>query len=191
MLHFKLNNSKHLTLIFISFLSWMGLTTKTEAVQNAVSIVYGWDNGEPKILLAHESKMNGQWVLPGGKINQNELLYDAAKRELYEETAAQPLFDPNYFPKKLQSKDITNYSFPKNNPHTQIFVFEVNSIIDISDNGKWCTRAQAKKSPYYLEMDNWKWVSHFEAFKMIQNGEVKYNTLQDFLNKYPYKDCLA
>src|SRR5574340_458849 len=49
--------------------------------------------GEQSVLLIQRQKppFQGMWALPGGKLNVGETLYQAAQRELQEETGIPPL----------------------------------------------------------------------------------------------------
>lgn len=57
-------------------------------------VVFGLDEVDLKVLLIERAlePFEGTWALPGGFVNMNETLEDAARRELQEETGVQRVF---------------------------------------------------------------------------------------------------
>src|SRR4051794_13242896 len=57
-------------------------------------VVFGFDEGDLKVLLIQRdlAPFRGKWALPGGFVQMNETLDDAARRELQEETGITRLF---------------------------------------------------------------------------------------------------
>lgn len=57
-------------------------------------VVFGFDAGELKVLLIQRGSLpfKGKWALPGGFVDVNEALDEAARRELLEETGLKKVF---------------------------------------------------------------------------------------------------
>jgi 8-oxo-dGTP diphosphatase len=57
-------------------------------------VVFGFDEGDLKVLLVQRkfSPFKNKWAFPGGFVQMNETLDDAARRELEEETSIRNLF---------------------------------------------------------------------------------------------------
>ena len=58
---------------------------------HVINTVFTIDKGEIKVLLIKRNNepFKGKWALPGGAMYNNELIEEAAKRELKEKTEAQ------------------------------------------------------------------------------------------------------
>src|SRR6478609_11651708 len=57
-------------------------------------VVFGFDEGELKVLLIERAldPFKGQWALPGGFVQLDETLDEAARRELQEETGLKNVY---------------------------------------------------------------------------------------------------
>lgn len=55
------------------------------------TVIFGFNGNDLNVLLL-QMQYNGEWFLPGGYINKDEALVDAAKRVLYERTGVQDVF---------------------------------------------------------------------------------------------------
>src|ERR1043166_3964776 len=57
-------------------------------------VVFGYDEGELKVLLIERAQdpFKGQWALPGGFVQMEETLDEAARRELAEEAGVKNVF---------------------------------------------------------------------------------------------------
>jgi len=57
-------------------------------------VIFGLDEGDLKVLLIQrgQAPFEGQWALPGGFVQMNEMLDEAARRELQEETGVSNVF---------------------------------------------------------------------------------------------------
>jgi len=57
-------------------------------------VVFGFDESEMKVLLIKRglAPFQGKWALPGGFMRGNETMYEAARRELMEETGLRDVF---------------------------------------------------------------------------------------------------
>lgn len=69
--------------------------TKENRQLAAVSVII---NSEQRVLIGHKRK-NNKWEYPGGKVEPNEPISEAGRRELFEETGLEPeIYQPiGYF----------------------------------------------------------------------------------------------
>jgi 8-oxo-dGTP diphosphatase len=90
------------------------------------SVVFGLDNEELKILLIRRKlePFKGAWALPGGFIQMDESLDDAAKRELLEETGVA----------KLYLEQLSTFGNPDRDPRERVITVAFFAIVNLFDH---------------------------------------------------------
>jgi predicted NUDIX family NTP pyrophosphohydrolase len=74
------------------------------AKKTAGILLYRWKNKSLEVLLAHHggpfwtTKDLGTWTIPKGEVNEEEDIFEAAKREFKEETGMQKHLDGEFIP---------------------------------------------------------------------------------------------
>lgn len=112
------------------------------------SVVFGFKNASLNVLLL-KIKNDDHWILPGGYINKNESIDDAAQRILFERSGADKIFLNNFgvFGDLNRSEDYFK-DYPDHLWHKQRFITigyyalvnqsDVTPVIDIfSDSCEW------------------------------------------------------
>ncbi|MCK5735354.1 MAG: NUDIX hydrolase [Spirochaetaceae bacterium] len=90
------------------------------------SVVFGLDNEELKILLIKRKlePFKGTWALPGGFVQMDENLDDAAKRELLEETGV----------KQLYLEQLATFGNPDRDPRERVITVAYFAIVNLFDH---------------------------------------------------------
>jgi len=90
------------------------------------SVVFGLDNEELKILLIRRKlePFKGTWAIPGGFIQMDESLDDAAKRELREETGV----------KQLYLEQLATFGNPGRDPRERVITVAYFAIVNLFDH---------------------------------------------------------
>ncbi len=90
------------------------------------SVVFGLDNEELKILLIRRKlgPFKGVWALPGGFVQMDESLDDAAQRELMEETGVE----------KLYLEQLATFGKPDRDPRERVITVAYVAIVNLFDH---------------------------------------------------------
>jgi len=90
------------------------------------SVVFGLDNEELKILLIRRKlePFKGAWAIPGGFIQMDESLDDAAKRELLEETGMEQLY----------LEQLATFGNPDRDPRERVITVAYFAIVNLFDH---------------------------------------------------------
>ncbi len=90
------------------------------------SVVFGLDNSELKILLIRRKldPFKGAWALPGGFVQMDENLDDAAKRELVEETGVE----------KLYLEQLAAFGKPERDPRERVITVAYFAIVNLFEH---------------------------------------------------------
>ncbi len=90
------------------------------------SVVFGLDNEELKILLIRRKlePFKGAWAIPGGFIQMDESLDDAAKRELLEETGVEHLY----------LEQLSTFGNPGRDPRERVITVAYFAIVNLFDH---------------------------------------------------------
>ena len=90
------------------------------------SVVFGLDGEELKILLIRRKldPFKGAWALPGGFIQMDESLEDAAKRELLEETGVEQLY----------LEQLSTFGNPDRDPRERVITVAYFAIVNLFDH---------------------------------------------------------
>ena len=135
-------------------------------------VVFGFDGGDLKVLLIQRAlePFKGRWALPGGFVRVDEMLDDAARRELEEETGLK-----NVFLEQL-------YSFGKvdRDPRERVVSVAYFALVKLSDhraraatdaaNAKWFPVSKVPK----LAFDH---ADILAAAKSRLTGKVRYQPI--------------
>lgn len=89
-------------------------------------VVFGLDEGELKILLIQRAlePFKGKWALPGGFVNMDEDLEEAARRELGEETGLSDIF----------LEQLYTFGTPGRDPRDRVVTVAYYALVNISDH---------------------------------------------------------
>ena len=89
-------------------------------------VVFGYDDADLKVLLIQRdlAPYKGKWALPGGFVNINESLEDAARRELEEETGIT----------KLYLEQLYTFGEPKRDPRERVISVAYYALVKLADH---------------------------------------------------------
>jgi len=137
--------------------------------KSAGLIMWDIENDTPKILLCHMGgpffkKKTRSWSIPKGKIEENETIFDAAKREFIEETGIKPIppFDYIGNVRYPNGKEVFAYAFKskfigkiKSNHFVMEWPPKSGKIMSFPENdyGKMITLDEAKDLMIYSQID--------------------------------------
>ena len=89
-------------------------------------VAFGADAGELRVLLIERAlpPYEGSWALPGGFVDIEESLDDAARRELQEETGVEKVFLEQFH----------TYGQPGRDPRTRVVTVAYYALVKLSDH---------------------------------------------------------
>jgi 8-oxo-dGTP diphosphatase len=89
-------------------------------------VVFGFDDGDLKVLLIQRgaAPFRGKWALPGGFVQMDETLEEAARRELAEETGITKLFLEQLF----------TFGDPGRDPRGRVVTVAYYALVKLSDH---------------------------------------------------------
>lgn len=89
-------------------------------------VVFGYDTTELKVLLIRRKlePFKGRWALPGGFVQEDEGLEDAARRELTDETGLRDLF----------LEQLYSFGDPKRDPRERVISIAYYALTKLSDH---------------------------------------------------------
>jgi len=118
-------------------------------------------NNDGKIVLVCQNKIRTSWSFPKGRVEDNETLFETAKREIYEETGLEDIVFindlGNYKRYQLKSDGSDDRSKPK---VIHLFLFKTNEL---------------KLNPVDQKIFEAKWFTREEVLKKLSStGDRKY-----------------
>ena len=126
--------------------------------------IYLYDANAKKIVVCHPTQASwNNWSIPKGLPDENEVLYTAAVRELYEETGIRL--------ERIHIKTVHTLESKKYQKQNKILEsFLVVTDTDLSTHPFVCSSKTEKGFP---EVDKWKWVTLSEAIKMVHETQQR------------------
>ncbi len=90
-------------------------------------VVFGFDEGDLKVLLVRRDlePFRGKWALPGGFVQMDESLDDAARRELQEETGIE----------KLYLEQLYTFGEPGRDPRGRVVTVAYYALVKLTAHG--------------------------------------------------------
>lgn len=89
-------------------------------------VVFGWSGDDLELMLVRRAAepFRDRWALPGGFVNIDESLEDAARRELEEETGARDLF----------LEQLYTFGTPDRDPRGRVITVAYYALVDLADH---------------------------------------------------------
>lgn len=125
-------------------------------------------NNEGKILIGHPTKhKKNSWSIPKGKVDKGETNYEAAVREMWEESNVD--VDSATIYHELDSR---TYKHKKKKLIPFVILEKENPELDLDSAELKCNANVPEEKGGFPEMDDYKWVTVKEAKKLLHHTQV-------------------
>ena len=150
-------------------------------IESAGLLMYKRENGEVKVFLCKTSSRKNPfdkiWGIPKGKVDEEESLLGAAKREFFEETN---LKAPN-----IPMFHLGSFIYPSKLKKLHCWIFEYNP----PNNFKWKSNTYIKNGNEIPEIDAWEWFTIDNAKKYIMLAQQEIiEKFEQFINHQTTKN---